>query len=62
MKFSKDNFNKNAPRAIKKLISNHLDVLDGMEVVFNGKFGEIDYTVDGKEFCLYPVCKSWCEE
>lgn len=62
MKFSKDNFNKNATRAIKKMVSNHLDILNGMEVIFNEEFGEIEYTVGGEEFCLYPIYRNWCEE
>ncbi len=63
MRFSKDKFNKNASKTVKKLLSKHVDILDGMEVKFNGEFGEIEqYVVDGEEFYLYPVCKEWCEE
>lgn len=63
MKFSKDKFNKNASKTVKKLLSKHIDALDGMEVKFNEEFGEIEqYTVDGEEFYLYPVSREWCEE
>lgn len=63
MRFSKDNFNKNAPKTIKKLLSGHIDVIDGMEVKFDGEFGEIEeYKVNGEEFYLYPVSKDWCKE
>ena len=63
MRFSKDKFNKNALKTTKKLLSKHLDVLDGMEVKFDEAFGEIEkYTVNGEEFWLYPIHKEWCEE
>ena len=36
-------------------------ILDGMEVVFNGEDGLVPlYFVDGQEYYLYPVDKSWC--
>ena len=48
MKFSKDKFNKNASKTIKKLLSKHIDILDGIEVKFDEEFGEIEkYTVNG---------------
>ncbi|MBU3195670.1 hypothetical protein KPL26_03205 [Clostridium algidicarnis] len=60
-RFSKENFMKNATKTTKKLLRNHVDILNRMKVTFNGKFGEIEeYTVDGEEFCLYPVYKEWC--
>lgn len=62
MKFSKDKFNKNASKTIKKLLSGHIDVIDRMEVKFDGELGEIEnYVVEGEEFLLYPVYKNWCE-
>ncbi|MBN1071164.1 hypothetical protein FDB30_03700 [Clostridium botulinum] len=62
MKFSKEKFLKNAEREIKKRLSKHLDIVNGMEVEFYGEFEEIkEYTVDGQLFCLYPIYKTWCE-
>lgn len=64
--FSKKKFTKNAPAGIKRLLRNHIDTLDGQEVEFDerwGKDGVIkQYFKDGKEYYLFPVCKSWCEE
>ena len=58
MKFSKDKFRRNAPHAIRKALpESHRDVLDGMQV----DKGAIEYTVDGKEWELYPVEPDWCE-
>ena len=62
MKFNKEKFLQNAPAAIKRLLKDHLDVLDGMEVVFEDEYGEIQqYFVEGHEYYLYPVDKSWCD-
>ncbi|WP_346216456.1 hypothetical protein NSQ14_12805 [Caldifermentibacillus hisashii] len=62
MTFDKHMFKKHAPLDIKKLLSSHVDNLDGKEVVFNKeKFGIItEYEVDGQLFYLYPVSKDWC--
>lgn len=63
MRFSKDKFNKNASKTVKKILSGHIDAIDGMEVKFNGELGEIEeYTVNGEKFYLYPVYKDWCKE
>lgn len=63
MIFDKKAFKKNASAAVKKLLtSDHLDVLDGMEVKFDGEFGTIDeYWVGGEAWELYPVEKGWCK-
>ncbi|MDM8098681.1 hypothetical protein [Oceanobacillus oncorhynchi] len=66
--FSKTNFKENAPADIKRKIpQSHLDVLDGMEVIFNDddKYGLImRYKVPeddrAEDFMLYPVFKDWC--
>lgn len=61
-KFNKEKFLKNAPIGLKKHLKDHLDVLDGMEVIFDGRFGHIpQYFVDGEEYYLYPVLIEWCD-
>jgi hypothetical protein len=61
MVFDKHLFREHAPLEIKKLLSSHIDNLDGKEVVFKGKFGLIpEYEVDGQLFYFYPVSKDWC--
>lgn len=64
MKFSKEEFLKNAPSGVKRQLNNHLDILDGLEVEFDGKYGKYGYIkryfVNGQEHWLYPVCKNWC--
>lgn len=61
MKFSKENFLKNAPALVERQLKSHLDILDGTDVAFNGEYGEIPkYFADGQEYYLYPVDKSWC--
>jgi len=65
MVFSKEEFIKNAPTGIKRQLGNHIDVLDGKEVVFkNGdQYGMIpQYFENGQKYYLYPVYKSWCIE
>lgn len=57
--FSKAMFSKNAPSNVKRVLSRHLDTIDGKKVDSEGK---IDYEIDGEEFYLYPVSKDWCEE
>ncbi|EHR0217885.1 hypothetical protein KS664_001451 [Clostridium perfringens] len=60
-RFSKKLFRKNAPANIKRTLSTHLDVLDGMEVNFDKEDGEIfEYIVNGEAYYLYPVSKEWC--
>ncbi len=65
MVFSKEEFIKNAPVGIKRQLVNHIDILDGKEVIFkNGdKYGMIpQYFENGQKYYLYPVYKSWCIE
>lgn len=63
MEFSRKKFSENAPAGIKKQLKDHLDILDGMEVVFDGGEGYIpQYFVNGQEYYLYPVYKSWCKK
>ena len=61
MKFSKEKFEKNAPKSILKIISEeHRNALEGKEVDFTDGYGNIDYTVNDKNFYLYPVNEDWC--
>ena len=61
MRFSKDKFLKIAPAGIKRQLKNHLDILDGIEVIFDGNYGQIpQYFVDGNEYYLYPIERNWC--
>lgn len=65
MKFSKKKFLKNAPEWIVHKLKNSLDILDGMEVVFESEI-DLDgyipqYFIDGKEHYLYPVPPIWCD-
>lgn len=61
MRFSKEKFMEIAPAAVKRQLNGHADILDGLDVVFDGEYGEIpQYFVDGKEYYLYPVYKTWC--
>lgn len=64
MKFSKKKFLKSAPSGIKEQLSEILDVLDGQEVVFDGRYGSdgyvAQYTKDGQEYYLHPIYRSWC--
>lgn len=66
MRFSKEKFLKNAPVGIKKQLKDHVDVLDGVEVIFDGKYGRDGYIPqyfkNEMEYYLYPVYKSWCVE
>jgi len=65
MRFSKQLFKQHAPLSIKKALNSHLDVLDGMEVIFpvaGSRFGEIPfYMINGKAYFLDTVDKEWCE-
>ena len=50
------------PKGIQKQLADHLDVLEGKEVVFDGELGEVrQYFKSGVEHYLYPVYKSWCD-
>jgi len=64
MKFNKERFLKNAPSGIKRQLKECLDTLDGLEVVFDGRFGRDGYITqyfdNGQQYCLYPVYKNWC--
>lgn len=62
MKFSKEKFLKNAQAGVRRQLKDHVDILDGMHVVFDSEYGEIpQYFAGGQEYCLYPVDKIWCE-
>lgn len=57
MKFSANKFRKD--RRYRHILPNsNLAVLDGMAVINEG----IYYEVDGEEWYLYPVLPEWCEE
>lgn len=64
--FDKELFKRNADMATRRALSTHVDVIDGMTVVFtteNARFGEIPYyKVNGEKFRLYPVDRKWCSE
>lgn len=58
MKFSVKKFAANADKVCRKAVTEpHRQALDGKEVVD----GQIDYSVDGKEYYLYPVLPEWCD-
>ena len=62
-RFNKEKFNKKADRGVKKILSKHLDYIDGLEVKFEDgeKWGIVDgYAVEREQYCLYPVSKEWC--
>lgn len=62
-RFNKEKFNKKADRSVKKILSKHLDYIDGLEVKFEDgeKWGIVDrYFVEKEQYCLYPVSKEWC--
>lgn len=64
MKFSKSKFIKNAGKGTVRILGNHVDTLDGLEVDFSKeeKYGTIEsYIHEGKEYYLYPVLPEWCE-
>lgn len=61
MRFSKEKFRKNAPAAVKRQLKGHIDIIDGLEVIFEGEYGQIPrYFINEQEYYLYPVYKSWC--
>ena len=48
-RFNKEKFNKKADRSVKKILSKHLDYIDGLEVKFEdgAKWGIVDrYVVE----------------
>ena len=62
-RFNKEKFNKKAYRCVKKILSKHLDYIDGLEVKFEdgAKWGIVDrYVIAKEQYCLYPVSKEWC--
>lgn len=65
MKFSKTKFIKNAPLGIKRQIEGFLDILDGTEVIFDGKYGRDGYIRqqfhNGLEYHLHPIYRNWCK-
>lgn len=64
MKFSKKIFLEDAPSGIKRQLKECLDTLDGLDVIFDGRYGRDGYIPqyfsNGQEHDLYPVYKSWC--
>lgn len=62
--FDKELFRKNAPKNIIRLLSTHVDVIDGKEVAFkqDSEFGTAEYEFEGEERYLYPVKKEWCRK
>lgn len=62
-KFSRKNFERNAQASVKKALpESHRIALDGLTVVFAGKYGTATYDADGEDWTLYPVEQNWCEE
>ena len=58
MKFNARKFLDNADSVCKKALpESHRQELDGKKVVD----GQIEYTVDGQEYYLYPVLPEWCD-
>ncbi|MBS7578313.1 MULTISPECIES: hypothetical protein [unclassified Enterococcus] len=62
--FSKKKFQERAGMAIKRQLSkDHLDIVDGMEVVKEKNHYMIPfYTINGKNFYMYPISRNWCTE
>lgn len=57
MRFSTERFVKNADAGVRKLLpESHRRALDGKEV----QNGQIEYSADGENWCLYPVDVAWC--
>lgn len=58
MKFNAKKFMSNADSIARKSVPElHRQVLDGREVID----GQIDYSLDGKDYYLYPVLPEWCD-
>ena len=64
MIFDKGIFKQNAPKSVQRLLTNHIDNIDGKEVTFedNKNFGTVEYEHEKHGFILYPVLKEWCRE
>ncbi|MGM8141893.1 hypothetical protein [Enterococcus italicus] len=61
--FSKRKFQERASIYTKRQVKDHLDIIDGMEVVKEGNHYMIpNYTFDGEHFYMYPISESWCTE
>lgn len=60
-RFSKDKFNKNAPKNIKKLLKEHLDTLDKLSADFSEEYGYCEYVYNNEDYYLYPIYKEWCD-
>lgn len=61
--FSKRKFQERASIYTKRQVKDHLDIIDGMEVVKEGNHYMIpNYTIDGEHFYMYPISESWCTE
>ncbi len=58
MKFNSKKFMINADSVCERAIpKSHREALDGKEVVN----GEIEYSVSGEDWYLYPVLPEWCD-
>jgi hypothetical protein len=62
--FDKKLFKRHAPKNIQKILSHHVDLIDGREVSFEGEegFGTVEYEDEGQNYELYPVYPDWCRE
>ena len=61
--FSKMKFQERASTSIKRQVKDHLDIIDGMEVIKEKNHYMIPfYVVDGKSFYMYPISRNWCTE
>lgn len=61
--FSKEEFKKHAPKNIQRILSKHLDSLDGVEAIpiINDNYLWIpSYYFENEERELYPVDEMWC--
>ena len=62
--FDKKLFKRHAPKKIQKVLSHHVDLIDGKEVSFEGEegFGTVEYEHEKYGFILYPIYPDWCRE
>jgi len=62
--FDKKLFKRHAPKKIQKVLSHHVDLIDGKEVSFEGEegFGTVKYEHEKYGFILYPIYPDWCRE
>jgi len=62
--FDKKLFKRHAPKKIQKVLSHHVDLIDGKEVSFEGEegFGTVEYEDEGEKLELYPIYSDWCRE